>query len=94
MGLALGCAVTALFTNGLKLLIGKPRPDLLSRCNPDVTNISSHILGGFNDQVSEGSLVSWTICQQPNPGMLKDGFQSFPSGHSSCKLLNRRAKSG
>ena len=85
MGLALSCALTALFTNALKLLIGKPRPDLLSRCQPDRSQISSHTLGGILDGVSEGTLVSWTICQQTDRDILKDGFQSYPSGHASCK---------
>lgn len=85
MGLALSCALTALFTNALKLLIGKPRPDLLSRCQPDLSQVSSHTLGGILDRVSEGTLVSWTICQQTDRGILKDGFQSYPSGHASCK---------
>ena len=86
MGLALGLAITALFTNGLKLLMGKPRPDLLSRCNPNLLDVSSHLAGGFNDQVGEGTLVSWTICQQRDAAVMADGFQSFPSGHASCKL--------
>ena len=86
MGLGLSCAVTALFTNSLKLLIGRPRPDLLSRCNPNLSDIPSHVLGGIRDQISEGILVSSTICQQTKHDILKDGFQSFPSGHASCKL--------
>ena len=86
MGLGLSCAVTALFTNALKLLIGRPRPDLLSRCVPNLAEISSHVLGGISDQISEGTLVSSTICQQTKHDILKDGFQSFPSGHASCKL--------
>ena len=85
MGLALSCAVTTLFTNALKLLVGRPRPDLLSRCDPNLSEISSHVLGGIRDQISEGTLVSWTICLQTNHGILKDAFQSFPSGHASCK---------
>ena len=90
MGLGLSCAITALFTNALKLLIGRPRPDLLSRCNPNLAEISSHVLGGISDQISEGTLVSSTICLQTGHGILKDGFQSFPSGHASCKLTTHR----
>lgn len=86
MGLALSCAITALFTNALKLLIGRPRPDLLSRCDPNLSELSSHVLGGIRDQISEGTLVSSTICLQTKHDILKDGFQSFPSGHASCKL--------
>lgn len=92
MGLALGFAITVLFTNGLKTLMGKPRPDLLSRCNPNLSEASSYVLGGFNNEVSDGALVSWTICQQTDRGVLADGFQSFPSGHASCKFDELKLK--
>ena len=91
-GSRLGYAVTALFTNALKLLVGKPRPDLLSRCVPNLTDVTSHVLGGISDQISEGTLVSWTICQQTDRGKLKDGFQSFPSGHASCRSVGHRGQ--
>ena len=85
MGLALSCAVTAVLVEALKNLVGKPRPDLISRCDPDLANASNFVLGGVIDRISEGALVSWTICRQPDSGILNDGFESFPSGHSSCK---------
>lgn len=85
LGLALSLAVTTFLVDGLKVLIGKPRPDLLARCDPDLTNASAYVLGGVNDRISEGTLVSWTICRQPNNSILEDGFQAFPSGHASCR---------
>ena len=85
LGLALSLAVTALFVDGIKVLIGKPRPDLLARCDPDLANASAYVLGGVNDRISEGTLVSWTICRSTNKSILEDGFQAFPSGHASCK---------
>jgi len=85
LGLALSFAVTALLTNGLKILLGKPRPDMLAICNPDLANAAAHVLGGVNDRISEGTLVSWTICRASNAKTLKDAFEAFPSGHASCK---------
>jgi membrane-associated phospholipid phosphatase len=80
LGLALSLALAFLFTNGSKNLFGKPRPDLLSRCQPDLRNVEPYRVG-FGDR-----LVSWTICQQTDKSILDDGFRSFPSGHSSCEL--------
>ncbi|KAI9808415.1 MAG: hypothetical protein M1827_007474 [Pycnora praestabilis] len=83
MGLGLSLAIAFLITDGVKNLIGKPRPDLLSRCNPDLANVAMHALGGYNDRVAEGTLVSWTICRNTDTSIMDDGFRSFPSGHSS-----------
>ena len=83
-GLALSCAIAFFITQGLKNLFGKPRPDLLARCDPDLTNIAAHAVGGFGQDISaRWVLVSDTICRQTNIARLNDGFRSFPSGHSS-----------
>ncbi|KAI9782730.1 MAG: hypothetical protein M1839_004718 [Geoglossum umbratile] len=84
LGLGLSCAAAFLLTNGSKNLFGKPRPDLLSRCSPDLANISMYAVGGFGDKVQEGIvLVSAAACKGSDTGRLNDGFRSFPSGHSS-----------
>lgn len=86
MGLALALATTFFFTNGLKDLIGRPRPDLLSRCNLDPATVQQYALGGEGSQLPLWNLlVSSTACRQPDTSILNDGFASFPSGHSSCK---------
>lgn len=84
LGLALALASSFLITNGMKHQYGKPRPDLLARCNPDLNNIEAHLVGGFYNQVigANGGLVSWTICQDKG-SELDDGFRSFFSGHAS-----------
>ena len=92
LGLALSCASTFFFTQGLKLLFGRQRPDLLSRCfpdgPPDDARIQKFQVGGLGtiDLQSMGAiLVQWGICHQSDQGKLYDGFMSFPSGHASCQ---------
>ena len=85
MGLALAIASAWTATQGLKVLVGKPRPDLLARCNPDLSRIAEFTIGGLGDQVrGAATLVSWGICRDQSNSLRIDGFASFPSGHSSC----------
>ncbi|KAF2094849.1 acid phosphatase/Vanadium-dependent haloperoxidase [Rhizodiscina lignyota] len=84
MGLGLSLATAFMFTQGMKLLFGKPRPDLLSRCQPDLNALAAHAVGSYARGFSpEWILVDSGICQQTDRGMLDDGFKSFPSGHAS-----------
>ncbi|KAK2861203.1 hypothetical protein FQN49_004436 [Arthroderma sp. PD_2] len=87
MGLGVAYACTYAATEGMKVLFGKPRPDMLSRCDPDLSDIASHIVGGLGQRL-EGApdLVSWTICRDTSTTALRDGFVSFPSGHSSSSF--------
>lgn len=79
LGLALSLSSSFLITSGMKNLFGKPRPDLLSRCDPDIVNLERYRLGGFMGT----DVVSAAICRQTNMELLDDGFRSYPSGHSS-----------
>ncbi|KAK5651764.1 hypothetical protein OQA88_11726 [Cercophora sp. LCS_1] len=81
LGLALSIVASWLITNGMKNLFGKPRPDLLSRCQPDLTDIAKYVVGGIANTSSQ--LVSADICTNPDKYVLDDGFRSYPSGHSS-----------
>ena len=83
LGLALSLAAAFLITSGMKNLFGKPRPDLLSRCNPDLANIGKYAVGGFPNALEGFNVVSAGICRQTDTSLLNDGFRSFPSGHSS-----------
>ncbi|KAJ6100663.1 hypothetical protein N7499_000293 [Penicillium canescens] len=84
MGLALALASTWCATQGLKALIGKPRPDLIARCNPDLSLIDKYTVGGLGGKVDGGPvLVSWEICRDQSNSLRIDGFASFPSGHAS-----------
>lgn len=85
LGLCTGLAVTLFITAGLKNMVGKPRPDLLARCDPDLSNIARYAVGGIRANAGSGlpPFVTSAICQQPNKRVLDDGFASFPSGHAS-----------
>ncbi|KAJ5691782.1 hypothetical protein N7462_001205 [Penicillium macrosclerotiorum] len=84
MGLALALASVWTATQGLKVLIGKPRPDLLARCNPDLSKIATYTVGGLGDRLQgAATLVSYELCQDQSSSLRIDGFSSFPSGHSS-----------
>jgi membrane-associated phospholipid phosphatase len=92
MGLALSLALAFMVTQGMKNLFGKPRPDFLSRCQPDrsafagssASDVGSYAAQGFN---SIWVLVTSDVCTQTDNDILQDGFRSFPSGHASCKSL-------
>lgn len=86
MGLALSLATAFMVTQGMKLLFGKPRPDLLSRCQPDLNRLQDFAV---NDVVGAEFNAAWVlvtdgICQNQDEDIMKDGFKSFPSGHASC----------
>ncbi|KAL8723845.1 MAG: hypothetical protein Q9181_007141 [Wetmoreana brouardii] len=68
LGLGLSLALAFFFTQGMKNLFGKPRPDLLSRCQPDYENQANYALGGFPTVLNGFYLVSPTICRQKDKG--------------------------
>ncbi|KAI4164046.1 MAG: hypothetical protein LQ342_002281 [Letrouitia transgressa] len=83
LGLALALALSFFLTQGMKNMFGKPRPDLLSRCDPDTQNLAAYALGGYPNVRNGLTLVSSTICREKDKSKIDDGFSSFPSGHSS-----------
>lgn len=92
MGLALSLATAFMVTQGMKLLFGKPRPDFLSRCQPDFSRVpgpnANPAVSGYATGVNNlWILVTSDICTQRDDDILQDGFKSFPSGHASCELI-------
>jgi diacylglycerol diphosphate phosphatase / phosphatidate phosphatase len=70
LGLAISMALTVCLTDIIKNTVGRPRPDLLSRCIP-------------KPDTPHDALVSIEVCTQTDHHRLHDGWRSFPSGHSS-----------
>lgn len=92
MGLGLTAASVFMATEGLKTLYGKPRPDMLDRCDPDLSNIAAYAVGGLGQKLSNApTIVTWEICRNKSEYLKVKGFSSFPSGHSSCNHPTRRS---
>ena len=90
--LGLGVALTAamLVTDGMKNLVGKPRPDLISRCAPDPERLASGNFSiGDRYLFGVGICTSWDGVSRAGLGIdeLHDGFRSWVSGHTSRKSL-------
>ncbi|KAF8136640.1 PAP2-domain-containing protein [Boletus edulis] len=75
LGLILGLAITGAITQFSKITVGRPRPDLLSRCIPKT-----------GSQNSTYGLSTDAICTQTDQSIMLDGWRSFPSGHSSLSF--------
>jgi len=75
LGAILGLSLTGAVTQVVKLTVGRPRPDVLDRCQPPA---------GLSDPPYQ--LSNSTICTQTDIAILRDGFRSFPSGHSSLSF--------
>lgn len=60
----------------IKNWVGRPRPDLLARCQPFSMTFPPI-----------GTLANIIVCTNNNLVVLWDGFRSFPSGHASSKYL-------
>ncbi|KAK9894111.1 acid phosphatase/Vanadium-dependent haloperoxidase [Cystobasidium minutum MCA 4210] len=73
LGEVLSLALTISITTVIKVLVGRPRPDIIARCRPE---------SGAENGVPYG-LVTSAICTTTNLGRLQEGFRSFPSGHAS-----------
>jgi membrane-associated phospholipid phosphatase len=84
MGLYLSLAGTFMITEGLKNLAGKPRPDFLARCDPDLSLISQYTVSGLGAVVDNAPImVDYRICRNQSKFMRNDGFAAWPSGHAS-----------
>ncbi|KAF2101340.1 hypothetical protein NA57DRAFT_34254 [Rhizodiscina lignyota] len=84
LGIGVSFATTTIVFTQVKNLTGKPRPNFLELCQPDVRNITAHTVGGFGHSLSPlWVMVNLEICQQPDKNKLNDGFRSFPSGYTS-----------
>ncbi|KAI0064655.1 acid phosphatase/Vanadium-dependent haloperoxidase [Artomyces pyxidatus] len=73
LGLALGLSLAGMVTQFTKITVGRPRPDLISRCHPAPGTVDPPF-----------GLSSVAICTSFD--LLEDGFRSFPSGHSSLSF--------
>ena len=86
LGLGVSLATSTIVFTGVKNLSGKPRPDFLARCDPDLEQITGHTVGGYGQTVSNlWVMVDGGVCKQPDKKFLNDGFRSFPSGYATSE---------
>jgi membrane-associated phospholipid phosphatase len=85
LGLGVSLATSTVIFTGVKNLTGKPRPNFLFICDPDIDNIRKYKVGGFGTEL--GVMVSVDICRQSDEYALRDGFRSFPSGFATSTLF-------
>ncbi|XP_021292326.1 lipid phosphate phosphatase 2-like [Herrania umbratica] len=69
LGLLFSVLVTGVITDSIKDAVGRPRPNFFWRCFPDGKAVFDRIIG---DVVCHG-----------NEEHIKEGYKSFPSGHTS-----------
>nr|WID94089.1 diacylglycerol pyrophosphate phosphatase 1 [Trichoderma rhododendri] len=70
LSLAISIVLSSFITDIVKNAVGRPRPDLLARCQP-------------SGDIKPNVLVNIDVCTAPDGHTLQDGWRSFPSGHSS-----------
>ena len=70
LGLLISIFLTSFLTGFIKNAIGRPRPDLIDRCKPELGT-------------PEHDLITIDVCTETHGHRLQDGWRSFPSGHSS-----------
>ncbi|KAI0703635.1 phosphatidic acid phosphatase type 2/haloperoxidase [Cytidiella melzeri] len=76
LGLVVSLSLTAVVTEVTKITVGRPRPDLISRCVPKP---------GSTDPI--WGLSTFEVCTaQSDTFQFHDGWRSFPSGHSSLSF--------
>lgn len=79
-GLSFSVALAFFITQGVKNLVGRPRPNTLAHCVPDTDALAQHIITAYGQGTDERwALVDSGICTNEVDG----AFRSFPSGHAS-----------
>lgn len=76
LGLLLSQGLAFLITQALKNACGKPRPDIIDRCQPRAGSTDAAMYGLSNSSICTG-----------DPKIIKDGFRSWPSGMFPCSRM-------
>ncbi|KAJ1850722.1 hypothetical protein LPJ73_003315 [Coemansia sp. RSA 2703] len=74
LGIFIAMGLNNIATNVIKNAVGRPRPDFIDRCQPNITE---------NPPLK---LVDYRVCTQTDLKYLHEGMRSFPSGHASLSF--------
>ncbi|EWC47563.1 hypothetical protein DRE_03183 [Drechslerella stenobrocha 248] len=86
LGLALTEGLAFFISNCLKNVFGKPRPHMISICQPDWAKVAAIVnttRTGPAGILAWNPLVTSEICTTTNHEKLSEAFRSFPSGHAT-----------
>lgn len=72
-------AYTEFTTEAIKWTVGRPRPEWLGRCQPDLAKVQAELTS------TAVAMFDRSICTSTDQNTLDDGQRSFPSGHASGK---------
>ncbi|EPS44939.1 hypothetical protein H072_1025 [Dactylellina haptotyla CBS 200.50] len=89
LALGLTDALAFFVSNCLKNVFGKPRPHMISVCQPDwakVANIVKTTRTGPDGIFAFNPLVTSDICTTTDHDKLSEAFRSFPSGHATMSF--------
>ena len=73
---------TQLITEILKWTVGRPRPDWLGRCQPDLAKVQAALTS------TAVAMFDRSICTSTDQDTLDEGQRSFVSGHASCECIH------
>jgi diacylglycerol diphosphate phosphatase/phosphatidate phosphatase len=77
LGLSIGYSVSGSIVQFVRILVGRPRPDFIARCEPPPGAVNNQSFG----------LVNIGICQSNDTAFLIDGMRSFFSGHAILSAM-------
>ncbi|KAF3914395.1 hypothetical protein ABW21_db0203694 [Orbilia brochopaga] len=89
LGLGLTLALGYFVSNCLKNVFGKPRPHMISVCQPDWNKVASIIK---TTRTGPQGILAWNpiltseICTTTDTVTLSEAFRSFPSGHATMSF--------
>ncbi|KAF5734537.1 lipid phosphate phosphatase 2-like isoform X1 [Tripterygium wilfordii] len=69
LGILYSVLITGVITDAIKDAVGRPRPNFFWRCFPDGNGVFDEISGN--------------VACYGDPAIIKEGYKSFPSGHTS-----------
>nr|POE69334.1 lipid phosphate phosphatase 2 [Quercus suber] len=78
LGLLFSVLITGVITDAIKDAVGRPRPDFFWRCFPDGKPAFYPTIAGNATAIISGDVMCSGI-----KSVIKEGYKSFPSGHTS-----------
>ncbi|KAK6359391.1 hypothetical protein TWF696_000551 [Orbilia brochopaga] len=89
LGLGLTLALGYFISNCLKNVFGKPRPHMITVCQPDWNKVAAIVKStrtGPQGVLAWNPILTSEICTTTDHDRLSEAFRSFPSGHTTVSF--------